>query len=65
MGAEVEGAVRVGPNLESVVLEVARRHDLAVLGTSVRVGSERLFLGPRVERILDRTPCPVLLVNTE
>ncbi|MBK9124832.1 MAG: cation:proton antiporter [Chloroflexi bacterium] len=38
--------------------------DLIVLGTSVSVGSERLYLGPRVERILANSPCPVLVVNS-
>ena len=38
---------------------------LCVLGTDVRPGSERLFLGPRVERILEDAPCPVLVVPVE
>lgn len=38
--------------------------DLIVLGTSISVGSERLYLGPRVERILANASCPVLVVNS-
>ncbi|NOG52524.1 MAG: universal stress protein [Chloroflexi bacterium] len=38
--------------------------DLIVLGASVSVGSERLYLGPRVERILANCPCPALVVNS-
>lgn len=64
-GARTRGAVEVGTNVESVILETARREeiDLILLGTDVRPGSERLFLGPRVERILKSAPCPVIVVN--
>jgi nucleotide-binding universal stress UspA family protein len=37
--------------------------DLIVLGTDLRPGSDRLFLGPRVERILMNAHCPVAIVN--
>jgi hypothetical protein len=33
------------------------------VGTNVRVGSSRLFLGPRVERLLINAPCPVIVLN--
>jgi nucleotide-binding universal stress UspA family protein len=48
-----------------VILDVADRSgiDLIVLGTAVRAGSERLFLGGRVEHILHEARCPVLVVN--
>lgn len=63
---QVDSEVRQGPDLESVILEVARDYnvDLIILGTSVRSGSSRLFLGPRVERILRAANCPVLVFNT-
>ena len=50
---------------EDVILRFARESsiDLVVLGTDVRPGSDRLFLGPRVERILDGLRCPALVVN--
>ncbi|NJL04351.1 MAG: universal stress protein [Chloroflexaceae bacterium] len=38
--------------------------DLIILGISVRTGSHRLYLGPRVERILQEAPCPVVIINT-
>ncbi|HVR43489.1 MAG TPA: cation:proton antiporter [Thermoanaerobaculia bacterium] len=57
--------VRVGRNPDRVILDVAREReiDLIVIGTDIRPGSQRLFLGPRVERILNNAPCPVLVVN--
>ncbi len=61
----VAAEVRVGTAPESAILEIAaeRQIDLILLGTDVRPGSPRLFLGPRVERILNSAPCPVLVVN--
>ena len=57
--------VRVATSPDSAILEVAEQlqHDLIILGTDVHPGSERLFLGPRVERVLDAAPCPVIVVN--
>ncbi|HEU5163143.1 MAG TPA: cation:proton antiporter, partial [Thermoanaerobaculia bacterium] len=62
---KVAAEVRVGPSPEAAILELAseRKIDLILLGTDVRPGSSRLFLGPRVERILNNAPCPVVVVN--
>jgi Kef-type K+ transport system membrane component KefB/nucleotide-binding universal stress UspA family protein len=64
-GVRTEGEVRQGRDADAVILEMAATRDveLLVLGTSVRAGSDRLFLGPRVERLIDRAPCPVLVYN--
>ncbi|MDQ4078657.1 MAG: cation:proton antiporter [Chloroflexota bacterium] len=64
-GVESEGEVRTGRNAESVILEVAEeeRMDLIVLGTDLKPGTDRLFLGPRVETILAQAPCMVVVVN--
>jgi Kef-type K+ transport system membrane component KefB len=64
-GARVVARVDLGPDPESVILDVTEkeRADLIILGTDVRPGSVRLFLGPRVERVLGEAPCPVLVVN--
>jgi nucleotide-binding universal stress UspA family protein len=61
----VASEVRVGSSPEAAILELAREQkiDLILLGTDLRPGSSRLFLGPRVERILNNAPCPVLVVN--
>jgi nucleotide-binding universal stress UspA family protein len=59
-------SVKVGPDPETVILDYAKRYrvDLIILGTDVRSGSDRLFLGPRVERILKHTTCPVVIMNS-
>jgi nucleotide-binding universal stress UspA family protein len=64
-GANVSGRVETGADPESVILDLveAEQVDLIVMGTDVRPGSERLFLGPRVEQILGGAPCPVVVVN--
>ncbi len=64
-GVRASGRVEVGPDPESAILDVTESEgvDLIVMGTDVRPGSERLFLGPRVERILGEAACPVLVVN--
>jgi Kef-type K+ transport system membrane component KefB/nucleotide-binding universal stress UspA family protein len=57
--------VRIGTEADEVILEVAADigAGLCVLGTDVRAGSDRLFLGPRVEQVLDGASCPVLVFN--
>ncbi|MBX3060490.1 MAG: cation:proton antiporter [Anaerolineae bacterium] len=57
--------VRVGPDPETMIMAVAKEKeaDLIILGTDVRPGTERLFLGPGVDRILKRSPCPVIVLN--
>jgi Kef-type K+ transport system membrane component KefB/nucleotide-binding universal stress UspA family protein len=64
-GVHTVGMVKTGTDAETVVLSLAHAEsvDLIVLGTDVRPGSDRLFLGPRVERILAAAPCPVLVMN--
>jgi Kef-type K+ transport system membrane component KefB len=63
-GAQARAAVEVGL-VEVVIARTARREeaDLIVMGTDVKPGTDRLFLGPRVERILRDAPCPVIVVN--
>lgn len=66
LGTRVRGEVRRGFEPDDVILDCARerRADLLILGTAVHVGSARLFLGSRVERILAEAECTVLVVNT-
>lgn len=65
MGVRTHTCVREGTTPETALLELAAAEetDLILLGTDLRPGSERLFLGPRVERILGSAPCPVVVVN--
>jgi Kef-type K+ transport system membrane component KefB/nucleotide-binding universal stress UspA family protein len=65
IGVEVEATVRRGTTVEQEILELARSrdYDLLILGTSLKVGTSRLFLGPRVERMISESTCPVILLN--
>ena len=65
-GVRTSADIQTGADPETIILEVARKHniDLIILGTDVRSGSSRLFLGPRVERILKNAPCPVIVFNS-
>jgi Kef-type K+ transport system membrane component KefB len=64
-GVRADSEVRVGRDPESVILEMAKKEsiDLIILGTDLRIGTQRLFLGPKVERILNNAPCPVIVIN--
>ncbi len=64
-GVQALAEVEVGVEPESVILETARARDidLIILGTNIGVGSDRLYLGPRVERILSNAHCPVIVIN--
>jgi nucleotide-binding universal stress UspA family protein len=64
-GVQASGSVVVGSSPEEVILSRAANDGigLIILGTDVRVGEHRLYLGARVERILQRSPCPVMIVN--
>jgi Kef-type K+ transport system membrane component KefB len=65
-GINTVGAVRRDDDIAHGILEIAREEkvDLIVLGTNVRAGSQRLYLGPKVERVLNNAPCPVMIVNS-
>ncbi len=66
LGVQVQTAVEITADPVLAIIESARNSssDLIILGTSVRSGSERLYLGSRVERILRHAPCPVMVINT-
>ena len=59
----VSTMVREGVDLNKVIMEVAKEElaDLIVLGTNIRAGHDRLYLGPRVEKILRDSPCRLKL----
>lgn len=66
LGVETETDVRIGQRIEPLVGQVAERHsiDLMVVGTDLKPGSDRLFLGPRVESLIKSSPCPVVVINS-
>lgn len=65
LGARCSGEVRIKESVAAGILEVITRHEvgLVLLGTNVRPGGERLFLGAEVERVLKSAACPVIVVN--
>lgn len=64
-GIVAEMQVLSGESPEQVILDYAERggFDLIVMGTDLRASTERIFLGSRVEAVLERTECPVIVVN--
>ncbi len=65
LGVGAQTRIDEGGSVVETILRAAEDEgaDLIVLGTEVRSGTDRLFLGPRVERILGEARCPVLVVN--
>jgi len=52
------------PDSEIVATAANRQADLIVLGTHGRSGLERALLGSTTERVLNQTPCAVLVVRS-
>jgi Kef-type K+ transport system membrane component KefB/nucleotide-binding universal stress UspA family protein len=65
-GVPTLAQVRVSTEPETMILEVAEQEevDLMILGTSVYSATRRVYLGPRVERILGQATCPIVLLNS-
>lgn len=65
-GVKTEGVVKVGKSPEEVITDLVKSNgmDLVLVGTNVKPGSERLYLGPRVENILRLSNCPVIVFNS-
>jgi Kef-type K+ transport system membrane component KefB/nucleotide-binding universal stress UspA family protein len=65
-GVTTESLVKWGDTPEAVIKEIADQNkmDLIIIGTNVRPGSSRLYLGPRVENIIQHSDCPVIIFNT-
>ncbi len=60
-----DAVVRQGESPEEVITDfVNQGMDLVIVGTNVRPGSDRLYLGPRVANILQMSTCPVIIFNT-
>jgi Kef-type K+ transport system membrane component KefB/nucleotide-binding universal stress UspA family protein len=65
-GVKTEAMVRSGSSPEEKIKEIAAVNniDLIIVGTNIRPGTNRLYLGPRVENILQFATCPVIVFNT-
>lgn len=59
--------IEIGEEPDMVILNMAseKNFDLIILGTDIRPGTDKLYMGPRVERILNNATCPVLVVNSQ
>ena len=63
-GIEVEAQVREGYPATVIVEEAeSRGADLIVLGTHGHTGIKHLLLGSIAERVVQKSPCPVLTVK--
>lgn len=63
-GVKVSTEVVMGGATTANIIERAQDSvDLVVIGTSVRPGTQRLFLGPKVERLITGSPCSTLILN--
>lgn len=58
--------IRENESVENGILKAAleTHSDLIILGTNIYPGTNRLYLGRRVEKILEGANCPVLIFNT-
>ncbi len=65
-GLTVETLVREGYAATVIEEEAERQHaDLIVIGTRGLSGLKHLLLGSVAERVVQKSPCPVLTVKTE
>ncbi|MEX1021044.1 MAG: cation:proton antiporter [Litorilinea sp.] len=64
---KTRGLVEEANSPAAAIVEMAEhyRANLIVLGTALRPGSRRIYLGPRVEWILENADCPVIVINAE
>lgn len=64
LGVSVVSEVVMGDSTVSAISERAGNGiDLVILGTNVRAGSPRLYLGPKVEQLLTEIPCSMIVFN--
>lgn len=63
---QINEIIEFGYDVSSTVLKIAAKEDidLIILGTSFKSGFDKLFLGPKIEHILQHSHCPVLLLNS-
>lgn len=59
--------IEIGEIPEEVILRAANEYqfDIVVIGTEIKPGTDKLYLGPRVERILNECTCPVAVFNSQ
>ena len=62
VGVKVTGLVQEGSPVKKII-EVAKEHDLIVMGTIGRTGFSKILLGSVAEKVVRFAPCPVLVVR--
>jgi len=63
-GLDIVGTVRRGHPAEEILAEIkARPASMVVMRTHARVGIERAILGSVAERVLERSPAPIVLMR--
>jgi nucleotide-binding universal stress UspA family protein len=64
VGVKVEAYLRVGYPFDEIV-QMANRFDvdLIIIGSHGCIGITRLLVGRTAERVVERAPCPVLVVK--
>lgn len=67
LGLKVNIIVEFGSNVENIILNKAKELniDLVIIGTDIRPAGDSLYIGPRVERILNNCSCPVAVFNIQ
>ncbi len=67
LGLNVNVYVEFSADVENTILNKALEFniDLVIVGTDVRPIGESLYIGPRVERILNNCNCPVAVFNSQ
>ncbi|MDH5655205.1 MAG: universal stress protein, partial [Spirochaetia bacterium] len=65
LGVNTRSLIKGSEDVVRSILQATRDEeiDLVIIGTDIRPGSQGLFLGPTVERILRQSECPVIVVN--
>ena len=64
LGVSVTSEVHMGRGVVSSILARAEHDiDLMIVGTNVRSGSQRLYLGPKVERLVAESTCSMIIFN--
>ncbi len=62
-GVQSDGIIAEDARPADAILEVAKTHDLVVMGTHGRGGLERVLIGSVTERVVRGTQTPVLVIH--
>lgn len=63
IGVKVTAMLQEGSPVKKIV-DLAKDHDLVVMGTIGRTGISKILLGSVAERVVRFAPCPVLVVRS-